>query len=105
MGLERWWNVWQPGQRAWVGRRQRCKPPVEGGGHVLCGSEVASAGGGQQVAEGVFTSFGREVEQVCPQGRPGGFSGEPGDALVGLVELRDGLGSEELLAARRRPSV
>ena len=30
------------------------------------------------------------------QGRPGGFVGEPGDVTVGLVELRDGLGSNKL---------
>ena len=51
------------------GRRQS-----EDGGHVACGSEVATGGGCQQVAEWVLTGFGREVEQVCPQGRPGGFS-------------------------------
>jgi hypothetical protein len=45
----------------------------------------------------VLTSFGREVEQVCPQGRPGGFSGESGDVLIGLVELCDDLGSDKLL--------
>jgi hypothetical protein len=33
---------------------------------------------------------------VCPQRRPGGFVGEAGEVLVGLVELCDGLGSEEL---------
>ena len=31
-----------------------------------------------------------------PEGRPGGFSGESGDVLVGLVELCDGLWSEQL---------
>ena len=30
------------------------------------------------------------------QGWPGGFGGESGDVLVGLVELCDGLGSDEL---------
>ena len=35
-------------------------------------------------------------EQVGSQGRPGGFGGESGDVLVGLVELCDGLGSDEL---------
>ena len=30
------------------------------------------------------------------QGRPGGFSGEAGDVLVGYVELCDGLGSDKL---------
>ena len=45
---------------------------------------------------GCCSSFGREGEQVGSEGRPGGFSGESGDVLVGLVELCDGLGSEEL---------
>ena len=58
--------------------------------------EVATGGGCQQVAEWVLSSFGREGEQVGSEGRPGGFSGEPGDVLVGLVELCDGLGSDEL---------
>ena len=31
------------------------------------------------------------------EGWPGGFSGEPGDVLVGLVKLCDGLGSDKLL--------
>ena len=70
--------------------------PVEDGGHVACGFEVASAGSCQQVAEWVLTGFGREGEQVGPQGRPSRFSGESGNVLVGLVELCDGLGSDEL---------
>jgi hypothetical protein len=89
-------NAQQPGQRTWVGKRERGEPPVEDGRHIGCGSEVASAGGGQQVAERMFTRFGREGEQVGSQGRPGGSGGESWDVLVGLVELCDGLGSEEL---------
>ena len=45
---------------------------------------------------GRFPSFGREVEQVGSRGGPGGFRGESGDVLVGLIELCDGVGSEEL---------
>jgi hypothetical protein len=45
---------------------------------------------------GCCSVFGRQREQVGSQGWPGGFGGEPGDVLVGLVELCDGLGSEEL---------
>ena len=101
MVMERWWNAGEPGQRTWVGRRQLWEAPVEDGGHVAGGVEVASAGGCQQVAEWVLSSFGREGEQVCPQGWPGGFSGEPGDVLVGLVELCDGLGSERAVRLRR----
>ena len=59
-------------------------------------SEVASAGGCQQVQDWVFTGFGGEGEQVSSEGWPGGFGGESGDVLVGLVELSDGLGSGEL---------
>ncbi len=94
--MERWWNAREPGQRTWVGRRELWEAPVEDGGHVACGSEVASAGGCQQVAEWMLTGFGREGEQVGSQGWPGGFVGESGDVLVGLVELCDGLGSDEL---------
>ena len=42
------------------------------------------------------SSFGREGEQVGSKGRPSGFSGESRNVVVGLVELSDGLGSEEL---------
>jgi hypothetical protein len=52
-------------------------------------------GGCQQVAEWMLSGFGGEGEQVAPQGWPGGFGGESGDVVVGLVELCDGLGSEE----------
>src|SRR5215217_4315217 len=53
------------------------------------------AGGCQHVAEWVRSRFDREGEQVGPEGWPGGFSGESGNVVVGLVELCDGLGSEE----------
>ena len=59
-------------------------------------SKVATGGRCQQVAEWVLPGLRRQVEEVGPQGRPGGFSGEPRDVPVGLVELCDGLGSEEL---------
>ena len=48
------------------------------------------------MAEWVLSGFGREVEEVGSEGRPGGFGGEAGDVLVGVVELCDDLGSEEL---------
>src|SRR5829696_3142068 len=96
MVLEREWNAREPGQRTWVGRRERWEAPVEDGGHVACGSEVASGGGYQHVAEWVLLGFGGEGEQVGPQGWPGRFVGESGDVPVGLVEFCDGLGSEEL---------
>jgi hypothetical protein len=47
MVVQRWWNAWEPGQRAWVGRGERCEAPVEDSGHVACGSKVASACGCQ----------------------------------------------------------
>jgi hypothetical protein len=37
IGLEGWWNAWEPGQRTWFGRRQRCEPPVDDGRHVVSG--------------------------------------------------------------------
>jgi hypothetical protein len=43
------------------------------------------------------SSFGGEGEQVGSQGWPGAFSGESRDVLIGLVELRHGLGSDKLL--------
>jgi hypothetical protein len=74
----------------------RCKAPVEDGRHIASGSEVATAGRCQYVTERVLTGFGRQGEQVCSQGRPRGLGGEPGNVVIGLVELSDGLGSEEL---------
>jgi hypothetical protein len=96
MATERWWNAREPRQRTWVDRRQLWEAPVKDRGHVAGSAEVSSGGRCQQVAEWVLLGFGREVEQVCPQGRPGGFGGESGEVLVGLVELCDNLGSEEL---------
>jgi hypothetical protein len=58
--------------------------------------EFSSGGGCLQVDEWMFTGFGREVEQMGSQGWPGGFGGKPGNVLVGLVELRDALGSDKL---------
>jgi len=66
IGMQRWWNARQPGQRTWIGWRER-ETPVEDSGHIVCGSKVAPGGGGQHVTEGVFTGFGGEGEQVGPQ--------------------------------------
>jgi hypothetical protein len=96
MATERFWNAREPRQRTWVDRRQLWEAPVEDGGHVAGSAEVATGGRCQQVAEWVCSGFGRQVEQVCPQGRPDGFSGESEEVLIGLVELCDNLGSEEL---------
>jgi hypothetical protein len=90
------WDAGEPGQRTWIGRCQRCEAPVEDSGHVAGTAEVSSAGGCQQVAEWVFTGFGCEGEQMGSEGGPGGFGGESGEVLVGLVELGHGLGSDEL---------
>jgi hypothetical protein len=48
------------------------------------------------VQKGVLPGFGRQREQVGSQGWPGGFGGESGDVVVGLVELCDGLGPDDL---------
>jgi hypothetical protein len=45
MVMQRWWNVREPGQRTWVGRRELWEAPVEDGAHVACGREIATAGG------------------------------------------------------------
>ena len=58
-----------------------------------------------QVAEWVLTSFGREVEQVGPQGRPGGFSGESGDVLSAWSSSATFWGPTSCSAATWRPSV
>ena len=96
IGLQSCWNAWEPRQRTWVGRGERCEPPVQHGRHIVSGSKVASAGGCQQLAEWMLSRFGRHGEQVGSKGWPSPLSGEPGDVVVGLVELCDGPGSEEL---------
>jgi hypothetical protein len=63
--MERFWNAREPGQRTWVGRREFWEAPVEDGGHVACSAEVSTGGGCLQVAEWMFSGFGREVDQVC----------------------------------------
>jgi hypothetical protein len=96
MVMQRWWNAWEPGQRTWVGGCGLWEAPVEDGCHIAGGSEVASGGSCQQVAERVFTGFGREGEQMSSQGRPSRLVGEAGDVLVGLVELCHACGSDKL---------
>jgi hypothetical protein len=96
IGMERWWNGREPGQRTWIGRRERCEAPVQHGRHIVCGSKVASAGGCQQMAEWMLSRFSRQGEQVGAQGWPSRLGGEPGKVVFGVVELCDGVGSEEL---------
>jgi hypothetical protein len=62
MGMERWWNAREPGQRTWVARCERWEAPVENGGHVAGSAEVSSEGGCPQVQEGVLLGFGRQRE-------------------------------------------
>ena len=97
MAVESCWYAGQPRKRTSVDRRQLWEAPVEDGGHVACGFEVATGGRCLQVAERVFTGLRRQVEEVGSQGRPGGFRGESGDVLIGLVELCEGLRSDKLL--------
>jgi hypothetical protein len=85
-----------PGQRTWVVTRELWEAPVEDGGHVACGFEVATRRRCVQVVEWVLLGCGGEAEQVGSEGWPGGFGGESGEVLVGLAELCDSLGSEEL---------
>ena len=98
MSMQAGWNAGAPGQRTLVGRRERCEAPLEDGRHVVCGSEVAFAGGCQQLAEWMFTGFSCLGDQVGSQRGPGGFGGESREVLVGLVELCGALGSDELLS-------
>src|SRR5215212_11160583 len=103
MVMKRWWNAREPGQRTWIGRRQRSEPPVEDAGHVAGTAKVSSGGGCQHMADWVFTGFDGEGQQVGSQGRPCRFSGESGDVLLGVVELCDGLRAEELFGCDVEP--
>ena len=60
--MEHWWNAWEPRQRTWADRRQLWEAPVEDGGHIARGFEVASTGGCQHVTEWVITGLGREAK-------------------------------------------
>jgi hypothetical protein len=62
VALQRFGYAGKPRQGTWVGGREFGEAPVEDGGHVACGFEVASAGGCQHVPEGVLTGFGRQRE-------------------------------------------
>jgi hypothetical protein len=67
MGIQRWWNAREPGQRTRVGRRQRCEPPVEDGGHVARGSEVASADSCQHVTDWVLSTLKTVWKQLLKE--------------------------------------
>src|SRR5688500_16981262 len=92
--------VWRSRPVAAVSRWRRGCSPVSAagasGGARGVGEAGSAGGGGQHVAEWGYPSFGRECEQVGSKSWPGGFVGEPGDVLVGLVELCHVLGSGEL---------
>ena len=83
--MERFWYAGEPGQRTWVCMRELWEAPVEEGGHVARAVKIASVRGCQHVAEWVLSTFGRQREQVWPQGRPSRFVGESGEVLVGVV--------------------
>jgi hypothetical protein len=99
--MQRWWNAGEPRQRTWTSRRQRCEAPVEDCGHVAGSAEVASEGGCLQVQEGVLLGSGREGEQVCAQGWPGGFSGEPRNVVPRLDRVLPQSGVRRALRLRR----
>jgi hypothetical protein len=86
------WNVWEPGQRSCFGCRECCEAPVEGGGHVPCGREMAAAGGFLQVAEWMLAGLGGEVDQVSRSVGQAGSSVRPGTCLStrsGSAKVRD----------------
>ena len=45
LGMERFWYAGEPGQRTWADTREFWEAPVEDGGHVACGREIATARG------------------------------------------------------------
>jgi hypothetical protein len=72
MGMDRFWNVREPGKRAWVDRRELWEAPVASGGQVAGRVEVASGG---QVAGRVDAAnasrWARRVGQVDSAVSPG----------------------------------
>jgi hypothetical protein len=59
-----------------------------------------------EVEEWVFTGFGRQRKQVCPEGWPRRLAGEFRDDVVGLaIEYLSNLGATSCSAATWSPSV
>ena len=90
------WDARQPWQRLVIGCLGLGKSPVEDGGHVASGGEVAASSSIVEMAERVVAGFGGEVEEVGSEGGPGWFVGEAGDVLVDRVEVGNNLGSDEV---------
>jgi hypothetical protein len=59
IGMEREWNAREPGQRTWLGRRQRWEAPVEDGRHVAYGFRGHVR---RRLSVWVLSRFGREGE-------------------------------------------
>jgi hypothetical protein len=77
---------------------------VEYRGHVFNRAEIPPECGFIEVEEWVLTSFGRQGEQVCSEGRPRRLAGERGDDLVGLaIEHLNNLGADQLLGRDMEP--
>ena len=96
MVMQRSWDAREPRQRTWVDRRQLWEAPAEDGGHVACGSKVASAGCRLQATERMLAGYSRQSEHVGSKGWPTQLVGESGNVDVGLVELCHGLAADEL---------
>jgi hypothetical protein len=94
--LESGWDARQPWQRPVIGCRGLRKSPVEDGGHVASGGEVAALSSIVEMAERVVACFGGEVEEVGSEGGPGRFAGEAGDVAINRVEVGNNLRSEEV---------
>ena len=105
MGMERCWNAREPGQRTWVGRRELWEAPVEDGGHVACGSEVASAGGCQQVAEWVLPVSAAKASRWARRVGQAGSAVSPGMYWSAWSSSATVWGPTSCSAATWRPSV
>jgi hypothetical protein len=78
------------------GTRSR-EAPVEDGGDVGGGAEVAAVCGLMEVLDRVLAGFGGEGDEMGAQGRPGRRGGDVGDDLVGsAVKRTHDPGSDEL---------
>jgi len=92
------------GKPRWRSRVSRCgrwEAPLERGGHVPGGVEVASGGGCLQVDEWMFSGIGRQREETCSKCGPRWLAGDVGDDLVrmGVQGFDDPL--SELVPGRR----
>jgi hypothetical protein len=86
----------EPGQWSLAGRQVVVEAPVEDGGAVVGGVQLAGAGGDLERGGGVGAGGG-EQDEVGAQGGPRGVVGDAGDDPVGTGLQRGDSGGAEVV--------